>query len=258
MFQSFIQSFKYPEYWTYSTWLKFGLKYRKTALGPIWLAVGPALFVIFLGYLYSGVMNVELERFVPHLAIGYVTWTLFSGFMVNSSTVYVRRRSEILQGVMRLTDLSLADTFQVFLTYLHQFIIIIGVFIYFKLVPTPYALVGILGIVIVLLNGLWISVFFGILGARFRDLVEVVSAVMRLFFFITPIIWMPVNGTGGVLGKFLILNPFYHYLEIVRAPFLNQPIAPMSWMVVGMITVSGFLLAAFVFENAAKRVSLWV
>lgn len=258
MFRSFYESFKQSEYWTYSTWLRFGLKYRKTMLGPIWLAVAPALFVIFLGYLYSDVMRVELNLFVPHLAIGYITWTLFSGFIVNASTVYVRRRSEILQGVMRLTDLSLADTFQVFLTFLHQSVVIIGVFVFFKIIPTPYALVSLVGFFLTLLNGLWLSVALGILGARFRDLVEIISAVTRLFFFITPIIWMPIDGKGGVLGKFLILNPFYHFLTIIRAPLLDRPIDYSSWVIVLSITALGFVFAAIVYKRASKQVPLWV
>lgn len=258
MYRSFYESLKQSEYWTYSTWLRFGLKYRKTLLGPIWLAVGPALFVVFLGYLYSDVMSVELSLFVPHLAVGYIVWTLFSGFVVNASTVYVRRRSEILQGVMRLTDLSLADTFQVFLTFLHQCVVIVGVFLFFRVVPTPYALVSIIGLYLILLNGLWLSVALGILGARFRDLAEIISAIMRLFFFITPIIWMPIDGKGGVLGNFLILNPFYHFLTIVRAPLLGRPIDNATWGVVLSITVIGFLFASIVYERASKQVSLWV
>jgi len=142
--------------------------------------------------------------------------------------------------------------------YLHQSIVILGVFIFFKLLPTPYALVSVIGLLLAVLNGLWLSVAFGVIGARYRDLIEVVSAITRLFFFITPIIWMPVDGTGGALGNFLIFNPFYHFMEIIRAPLLGNSISPMSWTVVLCITIFGFMFAAFVHKQAAKKVPLWV
>lgn len=251
-------SLKSPQYWIYSTWIRFALKYRKTSLGPLWLLVGPSVFVVFLGYMFAKVNASALNVFVPHLAVGYITWTLINGFVNGSSTVFLRKRSDILQGSMRLIDVVLADIFETFLNYLHQILIIIVVMVYFKLMPNAYSLVSLVGILLLILSGFWVTIFFGMIGARFRDLVEIVTSVMRICFFITPIIWIPVDGTGGALGAFLVFNPFYHYLEIVRAPLLGNPISTMSWTVVLSFTVIGFLAASIAYKKYAKFVTLWV
>ena len=251
-------SLRYSEYWTYSTWLKFGLKYRRTLLGPIWIAVGPSFFVVFLGYLYSNVNTTAPEVFVPHLAIGYITWTLISGAVSGGSTVFVRRRTEILQGNMRLTDLALSATFETFLTFMHQTVVIIAVLLFYRIAPEPYWLVSLAGLGILFVNGLWVTTLLGILGARFRDLVEVIASVMRVMFFITPIIWIPKDGAGGILGPFLVFNPFYHFLEIVRAPLLGQPIAPLSIAVVACLTALGFAATLWAYHASSRRVPLWV
>ena len=253
-----IASLRFSQYWTFSTWMKFGLKYRKTTLGPIWLVVSPALFVIFLGYLFSKVNGSNLDVFVPHLAVGYITWTLLTGFVNGGATVFLRRRSEILQGQMRLTDLVLSEIFANFLQYLHQIIVILAVFIYFRIMPQPSALIALVGVGFILLNGFWLTLFLGIVGARYRDLVEIITAIMRLAFFITPIIWIPKDGAGGVLGAFLVLNPFYHILELVRAPLLGTPIALTTWLVVGGITLIGFLMTSILYKQSARLVPLWV
>ena len=258
MISDLFASLRYSQYWTFSTWMKFGLKYRKTALGPIWLVVSPAIFVGFLGYLFSRVNNSNLEVFVPHLAVGYVTWTLVMGFVNGGATVFLRRRSEILQGQMRLTDIVLSELFSNFLQYLHQIIIIVAVFIYFRVIPPPEAFLSLIGVGFILINGFWLTIFLGIIGARYRDLVEVISAVMRLAFFITPIIWIPKDGAGGILGAFLVLNPFYHFLELVRAPLLGTPIAMTSWLVVAGITLLGFLTTSIIYRQSARLVPLWV
>jgi ABC-2 type transport system permease protein/lipopolysaccharide transport system permease protein len=234
------------------------MKYRKTSLGPLWLLVGPTMFVVFLGYLFSKVNSSELNVFVPHLAIGYITWTLISGFVTGGSTVFQKKRSEILQGNMRLTDVVLADNFDTFLHYLHQFLVIIFVFIYFKISLTLYSLVGVLGLLILTINGFWVTVFLGIVGARYRDLVEIVSSVMRIAFFVTPIIWIPIDGAGGALGNFLKFNPFYHFLELIRAPLLGNPIQITTWVTVLMFTVLGFILTTIVYQKNAKTLPLWI
>lgn len=258
MFKDLISSLKAHEYWTYSVWLKFGLTYRKTSLGPLWLVASPAVFVGFLGYLFSKVNGSELSVFVPHLAIGYVTWMFIYGALNSSPTIFTKKRSEILQGQMRLTDLVLSEIFHGLLTYFHQMLVVVAVFIYFAKVPDAYALVSLIGLFFVVLNSIWVYLAAGILGSRFRDLDEIVSAAVRLGFFITPIIWIPQNGQGGVLGAFLILNPIYHFLELVRAPLLGNPVAPVSWGVVIFITVFGFLAVELLYRRTSRLVPLWV
>lgn len=251
-------SLRYPQYWTYSTWLRFALKYRKTSLGPLWLLVGPSLFVVFLGYMFSQVNSSELNVFVPHLAIGYITWTLMSGYINGGCTVFLRKRSEILQGNMRLTDVVLADNFEIFLHYLHQIIIILCVFLYFKIAPSAYSFHSIIGLILLIYTGFWVTVLLGLIGARYRDLVEIVTSVMRICFFITPIIWIPLEGTGGALGSFLIFNPFYHYLELIRGPLLDNPVSQLSWIVVIGINMLGTFVTVFTYSKSARFLALWV
>lgn len=237
--------------------MKFALKYRKTSLGPLWILVSPATFVIFLGYTFSEVNTVELSVFVPHLAIGYITWLFLSSLVSQGCTLFVSRRQELLQGQIVKTDIVFSSLFLALIQFLQQALVFVAVLLYFKVAVTQYSLVALFGILLLFLNGFWVTVFFGILGARYRDLTEVVSAIMRLAFFITPIIWIPKDGQGGALGAFLIFNPFYHYLEIVRAPLLGNPILPISWIVVTCITVIGFLASMVLYNRTSRFLPLW-
>lgn len=257
MIKDIWKSIRSPSYWAYSTWMKFALKYRKTSLGPLWVLVSPAMFVAFLGYMYSKVNTVSLEVFVPHLSIGYITWLLISTLVNQGATLFVSRRQELLQGRVVVTDIVFASVFLSFLQYFQQALIFIAVIFYFQAWSGVYSFMSLVGLLLLLINGLWVTVFFGILGARYRDLAEVVTAVMRLAFFITPIIWIPKDGQGGVLGAFLIFNPFYHYLELVRAPLLGNPIAPLSWIVVGVITLIGMTLSTLLYNRTARFLPIW-
>jgi len=259
MFSDLKASFQYPEYWIYSTWLKFGLQYRKTTLGPLWLMISPAMFVVMLGYLFSQVNDKSLDVFVPHLAVGYITWTLLSGIVTNSTTLFHRRRSEILQGEIRLTDLVLSNLFSTFLQYLHQVPVFIIVMIFFKVTPSVLGVgLGILGVGLITLNGIWLTIVCSIIGTQYRDLAEIISAFMRLAFFITPIIWIAEGGTGGLLGSYLIYNPFFHFLDIVRAPILGGTVLQQTWIFVTCVTLIGFLLATVLYRFQSKRIALWV
>ena len=81
--------------WIYTAWFGFLIRYRKTLLGPIWLLVGPILFIVTLGLLFARIGGVEPAKFVPHLTIGLIVWTLISGFVTGSTTVFQRGRAQI-------------------------------------------------------------------------------------------------------------------------------------------------------------------
>ena len=101
--------------------------------------------------------------------------------------------------------------------------------------------------------------FFGIMGARYRDLSEVVSAIMRIAFLATPILWMPgERGTGGMMGILLTYNPFYHFLDVVRAPLLGNEVSVESWIVVGAFSLSGVAVTLLLYKRLGHRVALWV
>ncbi|ODR95877.1 hypothetical protein AUC70_03195 [Methyloceanibacter stevinii] len=244
--------------WLYVAWFNFVVTYRNTTLGPFWLLAGPALFVVVLGGLYSHVNTVDPNVFIPYLAVGVILWTLIGGFVTKSTTVYQRNRAQILQGSMTLIEITVVDVISILLQFLHQLLIVVVVFLVYSHQLSIYAFVSLIGIGILVANGIWLSIVFGIIGARYRDLHQVISAIMRVAFLATPIIWMATSGRGQALGIYLLFNPFYHFLEIVRAPLLGMPISITTWIFVLSVTIGGFVLANQMHRRYARLVPLWV
>lgn len=239
--------------------LMFLVRYRRTALGPLWLLVGPSLFIVLLGFLFAEIGAASPSEFIPHLAIGLVLWTLIQGFVTGATTVFQRGRAQIMQSGQRLADVAAIDVTTNVLIFVHQLPIIIVTLLVYDFDASWSALHAIVGLAVIVANGVWTAQVFGILGARFRDLPEVFQALMRIAFLATPIIWMPGEGArGGVMGVYLVLNPFYHFIEVVRAPLLGHPVAPLTWVVVGSITVIGFAFARFMMGRYGRFVPLWI
>ena len=94
------------------------------------------------------------------------------------------------------------------------------------------------------------------LSARFRDLPQIVSTLMQVVFFATPIIW----STEALSGNAVLwtANPFYHLIEIVRAPLLGFPVPLHSWLAVAGITVVGWAVTLLMFRQFHRRICYWV
>ena len=165
-----------------------------------------------------------------------------------------------MQGAMNLASIVVTEVFSTTLQFLHQVIIIVVVFVVMGKSISLYSLISFVGLLLLIANGFWLTYFFGIIGARYRDLREIITPIMRIAFLATPIIWIPDTGEGrsAVMTAFLTFNPFYHFLEIVRAPLLGNPIDPLSWIVVLAITGVGFTLAWIFQKRFAHKIPLWV
>lgn len=246
------------QYWFYASWFKITVRYRKTILGPLWLIAGPAVMVSMLGFLFATIANLDIRVFIPHLALGIVIWSLIGSFVNNGTTVIFHNRPKIIHSAMKLIDVVMVNIFTALLQFLHHIVIIIVTYFIFPWDITSYAFVSLIGLALLIINGVWYAIVFGILGVRFRDISEVVSTIMGAMFFVTPILWMAgTNGRGGLLGPYLTYNPFYHFMELIRAPILGTPIDPLSWIVVLAITVIGIIAAVIFDRKFAKLLPTW-
>jgi ABC-type polysaccharide/polyol phosphate export permease len=113
--------------------------------------------------------------------------------------------------------------------------------------------------VLVYVNALWISALFGLVGARFPDFSQLLNTVSIFLFLLTPIIWYPeMMPQGSIRAQLMRINPFYHFVEIFRAPIMGQPVEMASIWYVGIMTAVGLIVATFAYRRYARYVPLWI
>jgi ABC-2 type transport system permease protein/lipopolysaccharide transport system permease protein len=75
-------------------------------------------------------------------------------------------------------------------------------------------------------------------------------------FFMTPIIWKPDMLPGRTF--LLDANPFYHFVEILRAPLLGQVPGIENWSAAVLITIIGWVIALAFYTAYRWRLAYWV
>ena len=116
-------------------------------------------------------------------------------------------------------------------------------------------------LVLIVLNCVWVSLCFGILATRYRDISPLLFSLVQLLFFMTPIIWNDATlgqQGAGTWGKIIELNPLLHYLDIVRAPLLGAQQELRHWVIVVVLTVIGWIMALLAMRQYRARVPYWV
>jgi ABC-type polysaccharide/polyol phosphate export permease len=62
----------------------------------------------------------------------------------------------------------------------------------------------------------------------------------------------------GSRAAFADVNPFYHMIELVRAPVLGNVPDQLSYMMVGGIAVVGWSLTLYVAARFQVRLAFWI
>ncbi|MCU0836437.1 MAG: ABC transporter permease [Chromatiaceae bacterium] len=206
-------------------------RYRRSVLGPFWITISMGVMVLALGLLYGKIFNQDLSLYLPFLSAGFVVWGLLSQL--------------ILEVVW--TNL---------LIFAHNIWVFVGVALWFGVDIGWSSLLAIPGLAVLLVNGVWAGLLFGLLSARFRDVPLILGSVVQVMFFITPVIWRPSMLPDRAL--LLDLNPFYHLIEIVRAPMLGMPPQWENWVAALLITLAGWAATLVLFATYRWRIAYWV
>lgn len=253
------ESVRNPEFWALSSWLDILVRARKSRLGVLWLMAPAIVYVFGLGYFFAQMHGRLLSEFAVHVALGAMVFRTLMSAVIGSANVFTASQPFIMDGHMRLTDYllqSLAKSFFDFCMYIP--VTIVALAMYSRAVPEGLLLAP-LTLALIYVNGLWISVVFSLIGARFSDFGQLISHTSIFLFLLTPIIWyadmMPPDSPRGQLMRF---NPFYHFVELFRAPIMGEPVEAITYYYVGVMTVAGLLVATFLYRRYARFVPLWI
>ena len=246
--------------WGLLGWQDIRRRYRRSTLGPFWLTISMGVLVAALGALYGTLLKVESAVYVPYLALGFIIWTLISGLITDGCTAFISSESIIKQTNLPLSVHVYRMVWRNLLIFVHNAAILVAVAALFAIWPGWIGLLALPGLMLLCLNGIWVALLLGIVSARFRDVPPIVSSVVRILFFVTPIIWMPELMPSRALMLALVLdfNPFFHFVELVRAPLLGQAPGMVSWLAVSGITLGGWMLAFELLRRYRRRIAYWV
>jgi lipopolysaccharide transport system permease protein len=242
--------------WVRLGWNDILQRYRRSLLGPFWLTASMAIMIVALGILYAGLFNTPVEDFLPFLCVGLLVWNLVASFLTEGGTLFTGSESYIKQIRLPYSVYVYRSSWSKLVIFFHNFIIYVGVLLYFQFWPGTVALLAIPGLVVVVINGALANLSIGIISARFRDVPPLISSVVQIVFFITPIFWKPelLKGREYITD----FNPFFHLLEIVRAPLLGSMPSAKSYFAVLLITLINIVITGAFFSRFRSRISYWV
>jgi ABC-2 type transport system permease protein/lipopolysaccharide transport system permease protein len=242
-------------------WTTIGLhdvrqRYRRSVIGPFWITISTGIMIGALGLLYGQIFKIDTAEYLPFLAAGFFAWGLISNLVIEGCQAFNSSEHLIKQLSAPLSIYVYRVLWSNLLTAAHNVWIFVLVALWYS-VGISWSVVLLLpALALILVNGLWVGLLLGLLSARFRDIPLIVASVMQVMFFITPIMWKPDMLPGRAL--LLDANPFYHFVEILRAPMLGQMPSAENWLAAVSVTLVGWAVALTFYTAYRWRIAYWV
>jgi ABC-2 type transport system permease protein/lipopolysaccharide transport system permease protein len=232
-------------------------RYRRSLIGPFWITASLAIFVTGLSVVYSALFRMELSAYIPYLGTGIIVWTTISTLLAEGCNTFISAERAIKQIPVPISIHVYRMVWRNLIIFLHNIVIYLVIVAVFGVPVGVVTFLATLGMVLVLLNGVGFGLILGILSARFRDIPLIVTNMIQLVFFATPILWradsLPPDRAWVVLA-----NPFHYLIDIVREPLLGQVPALATWLVAAAFTVLNLAIGIGLYARYRARIAYWL
>jgi lipopolysaccharide transport system permease protein len=229
------------------------LRYKRSALGVLWTMLNPLAQLIVLGFIFKTVLGSQVSNFRSFLFTGLLVWNWFASSLIGATSSITDNRDMVRYPGFRTGLLPIVYV----ATYLVHFLLalpILMIVLFFEQVPLRPVLFA-LPIVIILqfIFTLGFGYIFSTCHVAFRDTQYLLSVVLTLAFFVTPIFYDISTVPASYLRLFR-LNPMAHIVGAYR-DLLLQGKMPDAVLLLSLYFVSLIilLLGYLMFRNASPK-----
>ena len=228
-------------------------RYRGSVLGFLWSFVNPLLLLLTYTLVFTFILpnrQPDIQPFFLFLFCGILPWTWFQASLSESSGVLIASSNlikkvlfpaEVLPSVCVLANLA---HFLLGLPILLLFLAWQG-----KLAWTAVLLP--LPILVQLVLTLGLSLFLSALTVHFRDIQNILSHVLHLWFFATPVIYSyAAIAEGTPLRRALRLNPMTHVIVTYQQMLFHGNVDHWRGLFLALLVgLVAFAAGAFLFDR---------
>lgn len=226
-------------------------RYQQSILGGLWALLQPVATVLIFTLVFSFFLKVDTGN-IPYIVFSYtamVPWLFFStsiNEMVDSivsnmnlvSKIYFPREILVLSTLLaRLVDFMIAFLLLIFLILIYQIPIKLTAWLFLPALLLCQAVLA-----------LGIGFFAASLNAFYRDIKHVITLIMQLWLYATPIIY-PISIVPESIKKFYFLNPMVGIIEGYRSVLLYGKFPDISFVFSVVISVIVLIVGYLFFKK---------
>lgn len=246
----------------YKIWSRIALKtmfvkYNRSKLGFLWPFINSFFFAIVISIVFSEILNQDFFIYAPYLIAGFITWNFFSSIITEQTTVFTANSSYLKELNYNLFFYIFKKNYEILFIFIINIFIFIVLSVCFFNQLTLNVLLLLVNIPLLMFLSIFVAFVFATINCFYRDFVFVMNNLMRLFFFITPILWT-VDNSVGIRAHLSLYNPFYYLINLIRDPLVNSTFNEFNYIIYFYLLAFFFIFAAILFKKLNRKIVFYV
>jgi ABC-type polysaccharide/polyol phosphate export permease len=232
-------------------------RYARSRFGQFWLILSTGTMIGALASVYSLLWNTPLHELMPFMGTSIIIWSFLGQTISECTSVFVLHGNFYRNQKMNFSVSIYSVIYKNTMILAHGLIVIVVLVLAFG-VPINWWFFQIVpAVVLTWITMAWSGYVVAMVCVRYRDIIQLITTWLMVIFFITPIMWKPDFLPPRY--QFVVdWNPLAQFLELLRAPFLGQPLSAHTWVMTIAIALGGGVLSLPVIGRYQRRVIFWM
>ncbi len=229
--------------------------YKQTVLGPLWFFITPVLSVIVYVTVFGGIVGIPTDGVPAPLfyLLGIAVWGYFSSCLTATSNSFVANSGIFGKVYFPRIIMPLVSVTTNLVTFGVQMLIFLAAYIWYvftgtAVAPNPVGLLFPLLLVMLALTSVGFGMVISSMSSKYRDLQLVFEYFLKLWMYVTPVIYPLSMVKNETLKLCMSLNPVTPLMEAFKYGLLG--VGEFSWLWLGyslvfMVVLLGFGIVVF-------------
>lgn len=235
------------------------VRYRRSILGFFWTMLQPLLTMAVLYIVFSTIFRFQVDNYPVYALAGLLFWNFFQQSIVSSmnslkSVAYILQKlpvpmvvfpiATVISGIINLG--------------LAMFPVLILIWVTGHSFSASMFFLPI-SILIAALFTLGAGLLLAPLAVFFTDIIELVTVLLTLLFYLTPIIYPKEIVAGHSFYPLVLYNPALSILEVFRDPIYNGTIPSTYNLAVSCgLAVLLLVVGSWSFRRTAEKIPFYL
>jgi lipopolysaccharide transport system permease protein len=253
-------SLKLDELWEYREllyfliWRDVKVRYKQTVIGGAWAILQPFLTMVIFTLVFRNFANVPSDG-VPYPVFAYTAllpWNFFASALSRSSGSIVGQAHLISKVYFPRLIAPLSATIAGLVDFAVAFSLLIGMMIWFGVMPTWTVLALPLFLLLAFASALAVGLSFSALNVRYRDIGYVTPFLVQLWMFASPVAY-PVSLVPEKWRLLYGLNPMAGVIEGFRWALLGRTRPDFGIIAISSAIVITLLFGGIIYFRRMER-----
>ncbi|HEV2836898.1 MAG TPA: ABC transporter permease [Pyrinomonadaceae bacterium] len=245
---------EYRELLYFLVWRDIKVRYKQTALGATWAVMQPLFMMVVFSLFFGRLAKVPSDG-IPYPIFTFcalIPWQLFANALTESSNSLIGNQNLITKVYFARLVIPIAAVLSGLLDFLIAFTILLGMMLYYGIVP-GWPIIALpafilLAILTALAVGLWLSA----LNVQFRDVRYTMNFLVQFWLFATPVAY-PSSIVPEQWRALYGINPMVGVVEGFRWALLGKSQPPRAMLSVSVLVVLVLLVGGLYYFRRMEQ-----